>query len=153
MTVLVDFEKQLELHRIPLCCKIDPSVLYEKLPSSSPMRLYIARQTARMWVKYEKHEQGRDVLDDYPKQLVTDVLHTILAVPRDILPAKGLKAAVWCPCNYHEHITEQEKDKCKVQQAADGAFYLSFLRACMSEVYKIDEEKAQEIKAEDVESS
>jgi len=150
MTVLVDLEKQLELHRIPLCNTIDPSVLYKKLPSSSPMRLYIARQTARIWME---HEQDRNVLDDYPKQLVTDVLHAILAVPRDILPAKSLKAGVWCPCNYHEHKSEQEKDGCKRKQAADGAFYISFLRACMSEACKTDEEKAQGIKVEGVESS
>jgi hypothetical protein len=45
-------------------------------------------------------------------------------------------------CNFHEHKDKADVIKCKRMQKLDGAFYVSFLRACMSEVYAAEDSKA-----------
>lgn len=136
MTVLVDLESQFHTNGMKTCTSLCASTLVGRLPDTAPIRRYIAQQVARIW---QKNHSSRSFLDRFPRAFVTDILQAILSVPRSVLPAKALKPTRLRPCNYHEHRTTDDENACKEQQAADGSFYLGFLKACMREVAKIAE--------------
>ncbi|KAF2630391.1 hypothetical protein BU25DRAFT_408342 [Macroventuria anomochaeta] len=50
-----------------------------------------------------------------------------------------LKEEIRDSCNFHAHPSSASITACKKRQLRDGAFYSSFLRACMSEVYALEE--------------
>jgi hypothetical protein len=72
------------------------------------------------------------------------VLQAILNAPQNALPTKYLKPSQSTACDYHEHKTLTERGACEEQQAADGVFYVGFLRACLREVIRNEEEGEEE---------
>jgi hypothetical protein len=54
-----------------------------------------------------------------------------------------LKEEIRDCCNFHAHPSQPSVVACKKRQLRDGAFYSSFLRACMSEVYALEEHSEQ----------
>lgn len=78
-------------------------------------------------------------LDNLPHGFLVDML--LLSVPLKRVSRNALKLEVCEPCNFHEHPNNRDSlIACKKSQLRDGAFYVSFLRACMSEVYALEDE-------------
>jgi len=140
MTILVDLEKQLYIRKL---CRSFGNLgygLWSKLPDTAPIRLLMATEIASKW---QRDVPEKDWILELPQAIVVDVLHVILTKQRDASRAKALDTAIGWPCDYHEHKNEQERTECESIQAADTPFYVSFLRACMTEVYKIDEHRKE----------
>jgi hypothetical protein len=67
-----------------------------------------------------------------PPAFLADLIMLIGSFKND---QKPLEKAVRNSCNFHDHQSRTEVLDCKKWQRRDKAFYVSFLRVCMSEVY------------------
>ena len=83
----------------------------------------------------------RAKLDDLPKDFLVDMLLTTTPMKR--VSRLKLKEEIRDACNFHAHPGHAATVLCKKRQVRDGAFYSSFLRACMSEVYALEENAEQ----------
>jgi hypothetical protein len=95
----------------------------------------------------------KEMYEEYPQSFLVDLL--LVAVPTATYmgtsSVRKLREEVCNCCNFHEHKGNKEKiAACKLRQQEEGVFLASFLRACMSEVYDIEDE---ELEAESDEST
>lgn len=108
--------------------------LYAGLPSSAPLAKYLVKEAA---VYRDLTKIKRAKLDDLPKDFLVDMLLTTTPLKR--VSRLKLKEEIRDSCNFHAHAGRDAAILCKRRQLRDGAFYVSFLRACMSEVYASEE--------------
>jgi hypothetical protein len=90
----------------------------------------------------------KEMYEEYPQSFLIDLL--LVAVPttvnRGSSSIRKLREEVCNCCNFHEHKGDKKEiAACKLRQQKEGLFLANFLRACMSEVYDIEDE---ELKAE-----
>ena len=112
--------------------------LYTGLPSSAPLCRYLVKEAA---VYRDLTKIKRSKLDELPKDFLVDMLLTTTPLKR--VSRLKLKEEIRDSCNFHCHATRDAMILCKKRQLRDGAFYSSFLRACMSEVYASEESTEQ----------
>lgn len=112
--------------------------LYAGLPSSAPLCKYLVKEAA---VYRDLTKIKRAKLDDLPKDFLVDMLLTTTPMKR--VSRLKLKEEIRDSCNFHAHPSHPSVVACKKRQLRDGAFYSSFLRACMSEVYALEEHSEQ----------
>ncbi|KAF3042224.1 hypothetical protein E8E12_009814 [Didymella heteroderae] len=112
--------------------------LYAGLPSSAPLCKYLVKEAA---VYRDLTKIKRPKLDDLPKDFLVDMLLTTTPMKR--VSRLKLKEEIRDSCNFHAHPSHPSVVACKKRQLRDGAFYSSFLRACMSEVYALEEHSEQ----------
>lgn len=112
--------------------------LYAGLPSSAPLCKYLVKEAA---VYRDLTKIKRAKLDDLPKDFLVDMLLTTTPMKR--VSRLKLKEEIRDGCNFHAHPSHPSVVACKKRQLRDGAFYSSFLRACMSEVYALEEHSEQ----------
>lgn len=112
--------------------------LYAGLPSTAPLCKYLVKEAA---VYRDLTRIKRAKLDDLPKDFLVDMLLTTTPLKR--VSRLKLKEEIRDCCNFHAHATRDATVVCKKRQVRDGAFYVSFLRACMSEVYALEESTEQ----------
>lgn len=112
--------------------------LYTGLPSTAPLCKYLVKEAA---VYRDLTRIKRTKLDDLPKDFLVDMLLTTTPMKR--VSRLKLKEEIRDACNFHAHPGHAATVLCKKRQVRDGAFYSSFLRACMSEVYALEENAEQ----------
>lgn len=112
--------------------------LYAGLPSTAPLCKYLVKEAA---VYRDLTKIKRASLDDLPKDFLVDMLLTTTPLKR--VSRMKLKEELRDPCVFHGHASRDATVLCKKRQRRDGAFYSSFLRACMSEVYALEESAEQ----------
>ncbi|KZM19389.1 uncharacterized protein EKO05_0002967 [Ascochyta rabiei] len=112
--------------------------LYAGLPSHAPLCRYLVQEAA---VYRDLTKLKRSKLDELPKDFLVDMLLTTTPLKR--VSRLKLKEEIRDSCHFHAHATRDAAVLCKKRQARDGAFYASFLRACMSEVYVSEESEEQ----------
>lgn len=112
--------------------------LYDAVAASSPLCKYLVKRTA---VYGDFRNIKRSTLEELPKEFLVDML--LATTPLKRVNRAKLKEETRDSCNFHEHSSSEETVSCKRRQLRDGAFYVSFLRACMSEVYAQEEDVAQ----------
>ncbi|KAF9694843.1 hypothetical protein EKO04_006996 [Ascochyta lentis] len=112
--------------------------LYAGLTSAAPLCRYLVKEAA---VYRDLTKIKRSKLDDLPKDFLVDMLLTTTPLKR--VSRLKLKEEIRDSCNFHAHATRDAAVLCKKRQLRDGAFYASFLRACMSEVYASEESTEQ----------
>jgi hypothetical protein len=112
--------------------------LYAGLPSAAPLCKYLVKEAA---VYRDLTKIKRSKLDDLPKDFLVDMLLTTTPLKR--VSRLKLKEEIRDACNFHCHASHNATVSCKRRQLRDGAFYSSFLRACMSEVYAAEENTEQ----------
>jgi hypothetical protein len=103
--------------------------LYGAIPSNTPICQYLLKRLATYsgfgtWIK--------PYLESMPPALLVDLILLIGPLKNN---QTTLEKAVRNSCNFHDHQSRTEVLDCKKWQRRDGAFYVSFLRVCMSEVY------------------
>jgi hypothetical protein len=88
----------------------------------------------------------KEMYEEYPQSFLIDLL--MVVVPT--MPTRGsssirkLREEVSNCCNFHEHKGGKEEiAACKLRQQREGLFLANFLRACMSEVYDIEDEELE----------
>jgi hypothetical protein len=117
-------------------CLVAVQELYDAVPSTSPMCQFLVKHlTASM--SFRSTTKLR--LEPLPPMFLVDMVMMLGAVKGD---RDKLKEDIHNSCNFHEHKDKTDVIKCKRLQKLDGAFYVSFLRACMSEVYVAEDSKA-----------
>lgn len=146
MTLLVDLEKQLRASGQPLCNHVDGSKCTNRLPQNAPFRRYLVRRAALDKLCSADDENPRNIFTSLGKDFSGDILDAILAMPKDQLLTKSLKAMIESVCEFHEHKSNQGRLLCEEQQAADKSFYVGFFRACMMEV-KREERRSRATRA------
>ncbi len=114
------------------------SELYAGLPSSAPLCKYLVKEAA---VYRDLTKIKRAKLDELPKDFLVDMLLTTTPLKR--VSRLKLKEEIRDSCNFHNHASREAVIICKKRQLRDGAFYSSFLRAVMSEVYAAEESTEQ----------
>lgn len=112
--------------------------LYAGLPSAAPLCKYLVKEAA---VYRDLTKIKRSKLDELPKDFLVDMLLTTTPLKR--VSRLKLKEEIRDACNFHAHASHNATVSCKRRQLRDGAFYSSFLRACMSEVYAAEESTEQ----------
>jgi len=108
--------------------------LYAGLPSAAPLCKYLVREAA---VYRDLTKIKRTKLEDLPRDFLVDMLLTTTPMKR--VSRLKLKEELRDSCVFHAHPGHAATVLCKRRQVRDGAFYSSFLRACMSEVYALEE--------------
>jgi hypothetical protein len=96
--------------------------LYRSLSAESPLIRYMVEEMAL--------GSGPALLDNIicgatPKQFFVDMCR-VLAVGRH-----GVRKELYDFCNFHDHSDLAAYRNCRERQAKDGAFYASFLQACI----------------------
>lgn len=114
------------------------SDLYAGLPSCAPLCKYLVKEAA---VYRDLTKIKRSKLDELPKDFLVDMLLT--STPMKRVSRLKLKEEIRDSCTFHAHPSHSATLLCKKRQLRDGAFYSSFLRACMSEVYALEENTEQ----------
>jgi hypothetical protein len=99
---------------------------------------YLVREAA---VYRDLTKIKRSKLDELPKDFLVDMLLTTTPLKR--VSRLKLKDEIRDSCNFHDHQTRDLMISCKKRQMRDGAFYVSFLRACLSEVYALEDQLEQ----------
>ena len=112
--------------------------LYAGLSSAAPLCKYLVREAA---VYRDLTKIKRSKLDDLPKDFLVDMLLTTTPLKR--VSRLKLKDEIRDSCNFHDHASRDLMISCKKRQMRDGAFYVSFLRACLSEVYALEDQLEQ----------
>ncbi|KAJ8113994.1 hypothetical protein OPT61_g4016 [Boeremia exigua] len=112
--------------------------LYAGLPSAAPLCKYLVKEAA---VYRDLTKIKRSKLDELPKDFLVDMLLTTTPMKR--VSRLKLKEEIRDSCHFHAHPGHAATAQCKKRQLRDGAFYSSFLRACMSEVYALEENSDQ----------
>jgi hypothetical protein len=119
---------------------IVPNVIVEPLcarfPDPTPLRQYLAK---RVVFHLARHKSAQDILSLAPQELITQILCLVLSMPGKLTLTEELNSALEDLCDFHEHTTDVERADCTESQLVDSHFYGTFLRACSSEVYRIDE--------------
>jgi hypothetical protein len=112
--------------------------LYAGLSSAAPLCKYLVREAA---VYRDLTKIKRSKLDELPKDFLVDMLLTTTPLKR--VSRLKLKDEIRDSCNFHDHKNRDLIIGCKKRQMRDGAFYVSFLRACLSEVYALEDQLEQ----------
>jgi hypothetical protein len=112
--------------------------LYTGLPSSAALCKYLVKEAA---VYRDLTKIPRAKLDALPKDFLVDMLLT--TTPLKYVSRLKLKEEIRDACHFHNHVSRDATVLCKKRQLRDGAFYVSFLRAVMSEVYAAEESELQ----------
>jgi hypothetical protein len=76
-------------------------------------------------------------LEPLPPVFLIDMLMVLGPMKGDRTKAKD---ELHNSCKFHDHKSETETVDCKRRQQLDGTFYVSLLRACMSEVYAAEDD-------------
>jgi len=110
--------------------------LYDALPSTCPLCQYVVKtRAAYQWPS----QMTKKKYEKYPQSFLIDLL--IIAVPmKGPSTLRNLKEELSDSCNFHEHKDDKKAIAvCKMRQQKEGPWFASFLRACMSEVYDMEE--------------
>jgi len=110
--------------------------LYDTLPSTSPLCQYAVKTRAAY---QHPGEMTKKKYEKYPQSFLIDLL--MIAVPmKGLSILRNIKEELSDPCNFHEHKGDKKAIAvCKMRQQKERLWFASFLRACMSEVYDMEE--------------
>ncbi|KAI4654633.1 uncharacterized protein J4E79_008507 [Alternaria viburni] len=108
--------------------------LYRNLPSTSPLCQYAVTRYA-----VNAGNMTQEKWEAHPKSFMIDLLLVAIPVKGGSIKRK-LKEENCDSCNFHEHKGDKEAiAACKMRQQKEGLWFSSFLRACMSEVYDMED--------------
>jgi hypothetical protein len=116
-------------------CLVAVTELYDAVPSTSPMCQFLVKLLT-ITMGFRASTKLR--LEPLPSMFLVDMVMILGSLKGD---RSKLKDEIHDCCGFHEHKDRGEVIKCKRLQKLDGAFYVSFLRACMSEVYAVEDSK------------
>jgi hypothetical protein len=116
-------------------CLVAVTELYDAVPSTSPMCQFLVKLLT-ITMGFRNSTKLR--LEPLPPMFLVDMVMILGSMKGD---RSKLKDDIHNSCNFHEHKDKAEIIRCKRLQKLDGAFYVSFLRACMSEVYAAEDSK------------
>jgi hypothetical protein len=86
-------------------------------------------------------------LDELPQEFLINMMQ--MSLPLEFDRRSMIEGTLCNSCLFYLHEDPQDDNACKKRHLRNGAFYISFQRACMSEVYGIEHEEAEaELKAE-----
>jgi hypothetical protein len=117
-------------------CLVAVTELYDAVPSTSPMCQFLVKLLT-ITMGFRASTKLR--LEPLPPMFLVDMVMILGSLKGD---RSKIKDEIHDCCGFHEHQDKGEVIKCKRLQKLDGAFYVSFLRACMSEVYAAEDSKA-----------
>lgn len=87
-------------------------------------------------------EGWREQLENLPAAILVDFIEP--SSESKIAPFhNSLEEQLLLCCEFHDHEDDDHRDNCETIQIRDMAFYRSFARACMNEVYAIEDGEAE----------
>lgn len=133
MTLLVELDKAQAIKGGKSGQGLLLTAIYAKLPSSAYLVKYITKSVAYSW---DLNRMDKTALMRMPKEFFVDVL-LALSPGKHSTVSYDLAAALDKSCNFHEHEGSREKRACYESWQRDGAFFTSFVRACLKEAEEI----------------
>ncbi|KAF1947073.1 hypothetical protein EJ02DRAFT_462015 [Clathrospora elynae] len=117
-------------------------LLLEELCGALPSTSHIYQFAVKRMALYGTFDtMKRSALELLPGPFLLDIIQVALPLTSKHQPK--LMQDLGDSCNFHEHKHKGEVKVCKKRQRRDEAFYASFLRACMSEVYDIEDAEVE----------
>jgi len=105
------------------------AVMFRRLPSSSTLCQWTIKCTALFWDGYAHSSEDLEAL---PRDFISQLMVLIAQRRTDQTEHSVLEEELEQPCNFHEHINEEEKEDCMLKRFEQQPYIDALISACFT---------------------